>query len=297
MNIQPSVNQNSPQREPLNTPSVSPGGKARFRRDLGAIAIGLLIASFTMSARADITDLDSDTATDAPTAQERLDERIATSRGVAGNPRSSTGKFVTGNDPVTSKPRQADAANTSAPSSAKSGLFSDFEIFDADVTLYFDDDLDGHYYGIDVNFDADTDYALADVYARLYLSLEGGPWELYYTTEIFTLIGDTGGDDYTVETELYSGYPTAYYDVLIELYDADTDEFVAEFGPADSIELDEVPLEDQQKDAGVFPSVPTPIVSHSHGGGGSASLLVLALLMLTLAARARRSRSTEHANS
>ena len=151
--------------------------------------------------------------------------------------------------------------------------------------MYFDDDFDGHYYGIDVNFDADTDYAAADVYARLYLSLEGEPWELYYTTEIFTLFGDTGTDDYTVETELYSGYPTAYYDVLIELYDADTGDFVAEYGPDDSDELLDAPLEDQQKDIGIVIVGPEPIISQSHGGGGSFSLLWLALLTLTLAAR------------
>ncbi|MBT8131560.1 MAG: hypothetical protein KJO35_04765, partial [Gammaproteobacteria bacterium] len=33
-----------------------------------------------------------------------------------------------------------------------------FRIYDAWVQLYFDDDRDGYFYGIDVVFDADTDY-------------------------------------------------------------------------------------------------------------------------------------------
>ncbi len=252
-------------------------GRARFHRDLGAIAIGLLVACFALGTQAAETDV----ATSSDDTQ-----RVATSTGVASDPKSVTGKTAPLVNAETTKPR-TDAGSPKSSTAAKSSLYGDFEIFDADVTLYFDDDFDGHYYGIDVNFDADTDYAAADVYARLYLSLEGGPWEIYYTTEIFTLFGDSASDDFTVETELYSGYPTAYYDVLIELYDADTDDLVAEFGPGDSAELFEAPLEDQLKDVGIVTVGPEPIVSHSHGGGGSLSVIWLALLTLVLSIRNR----------
>lgn len=266
-------------------------GPARFCRDLAAVVLTLCVASLSMNARAEAVAEGDQVPSDA----QMHEQRIATSRGIAGHDQSATGKVVVP-DGVTTKPRRTEPADGAKSAASKSGLYSDFEIFDADVTLYFDDDYDGHYYGIDVNFDADTDFVIADVYARLYLSLEGGPWELYYTTEIFTIFSDSGGDDYTVETELYSGYPTAYYDLLIELYDADTGAFVAEFGPRDSIELDELPLEDQQKDGGFIGSTPAPIISHSHGGGGSASALVLALLLLVAVMRhsaiARRSTRT-----
>jgi len=257
-------------------------GNTCFHRDLGAIAIGLLVASFALGTEAD--ELAGNTDVNEAVVASIGSERVSTSQGVASNPQSVTGKVAPTDNVLTTKPRIV-ATNSGPLATAKSGLFSGFEIFDADVTLYFDDDFDGHYYGIDVNFDADTDYITADVYARLYLSLEGEPWELYYTTEIFTLFGDTGTDDFTVETELYSGYPTAYYDVLIELYDADTGDFVAEFGPDDSDELLDAPLEDQQKDSGVIIVGPEPIISQSNGGGGSFSLLWLTLLALALAAR------------
>ncbi|MEM7082774.1 MAG: choice-of-anchor H family protein [Pseudomonadota bacterium] len=239
----------------------------RYAFDLGAVAAGVLVAFFSLSAQGQ----------SLPTSDSvNVTERIATSRGVPSSANSVTGRLAPPAT-VTQKPR------SDASTDKKRSVYGDFDIYDADVTLYFDDDLDGHYYGIDVNFDADTDYVTADVYAMLYFSLEGGPWELYYTTEIFTLFNDSGNDDYTVETELYSGYPTAYYDVLIELYDADTGDFVADFGPSDSPELDDAPLEDQQKDIGIITLGPEPIVSHSHGGGGSLSQLSLFMLLLSVA--------------
>ena len=106
----------------------------------------------------------------------------------------------------------------------------------------------------------------------------------WFVTDYFTIFGASGLDDYVVETELFSGYRTGYYDVLIELYD-EFDALVASYGPLDTSALSLLPLEDQQKDGGLVTSPPDFIVSHSHGGGGSTSLLVLALLALVLTTR------------
>ncbi|MFK8032067.1 MAG: choice-of-anchor H family protein [Gammaproteobacteria bacterium] len=255
-------------------------GNARFRRDVGAIAIGLLIASLTLGTQAQTFE----DVTIAAETTSSTEARVATSRGFTSNERSVTGKTAPV-ETASTKPRSMAKDAPGKSFVAKSSFFSDFEIYDAQVALYFDDDLDGFFYGIDVNFDADTEYSTADVYARLYLSLEGGPWELYYTTEVFTIFGDSGSDDYTVETELYSGYPPAFYDVLIELYDYDTGDFVAEFGPEDSLEMRDAPLEDQQKDIGIITVGPEPIISRSSGGGGSTSVFSLAFIALVLLTR------------
>ncbi len=81
---------------------------------------------------------------------------------------------------------------------------------------------------------------------------------------------------------MFEGYPTDYYDVLVEIYDADFGDFVAEFGPADSAALAVLPLEDQVRD--------TPVVVGSGfvavGGGGGA--LGASLIGLGLLAFARR---------
>lgn len=147
--------------------------------------------------------------------------------------------------------------------------------YDVDVELFSDFDLDGYYYGIDLLFDADTTYRAIDVYAVLYLSYEYGPWNEYASTDDFTLFGSTSADDYIVETELVSGYPTGSYDILIELFDAYDGSFLASIGPDETSELALLPLEDSTRDA-VFVGDTHVVVS---SGGGSLSWLLLAGLL------------------
>jgi hypothetical protein len=175
-----------------------------------------------------------------------------------------------------SKQSLAGAVQTSTPN-------TDFWIYDASVELYFDRDNDGYYYGLDLWFDADTYYDVADVYAVVYLSYEGGEWNEYASTDDFTLYGSSGDDDYIIETDLMSGYPTGSYDLLIELFDAYDGTFIASMGPADASALGFLPLEDSERDE---PVLVREVVVHS--GGGSTGLLMLLLLMLTVFGTRRR---------
>jgi hypothetical protein len=155
-----------------------------------------------------------------------------------------------------------------------------FSIFDAQTVISRDDDDDGFYHHLRVSFDADVaDGDTAWVYARLYLSLEGGPWNHYFTTDVFPIKGDANDDDYEVVTNLLDGYPTGYYDVLIELYDADYDVWTANYGPYEDRDLAVLPLEDSYRD------------DDYHNGGGGAmgpGLCLLALLVVTKGVRSRR---------
>ncbi|MFK8017988.1 MAG: choice-of-anchor H family protein, partial [Gammaproteobacteria bacterium] len=93
----------------------------------------------------------------------------------------------------------------------------------------------------------------------------------------FQINGAISDDEFLVETELFEGYATGYYDVLVEIYDADFNEFVAEFGPADTSFLSVLPLEDQLKDTPVI--VGGGFVQVGGGGGATgASLLLLGIL-------------------
>jgi len=163
----------------------------------------------------------------------------------------------------------------------------EFWIYDASVDLFSDLDRDGYYAGIDLSFDADTIYSVADVYAVIYLSYDFGPWNEYAATENFTLFGASGGDEYFVETELVSGYLTGDYDVLIELFDADNGFFVASFGPEDSSELSYLPLEDVLRDT---PQGTTVVVNQ--GGGGAFGLLSLFALLFASGLTRRLTRSS-----
>ena len=183
----------------------------------------------------------------------------------------SAGKRSTDQSKTT--PRASQTANT------------DFWFYSADVVLFNDHDSDGYFSGIDLLFDADTYFTFADVYAVVYLSFEGGIWNEYAATEILTLFGSSSDDDYVVVTELLAGYPTGSYDVLIELFDAYDDSFVAWIGPDDTSELAFLPLEDADRDA-VVPEI--IVVDHRHGGGGSFSWLLVLSLGLAALARFRR---------
>jgi len=147
-----------------------------------------------------------------------------------------------------------------------------FWIYDARTYLAGDEDHDGFYYRLRVTFDADVDIGGANVYAMLYLSYEEGPWNHYFTTDVFYILEDSFYDDYEVVTELLDGYPTGHYDVLIELYDADLDVLVAAYGPYEDAALDNIPLEDQWRDL--------PDDDGGGGGAGWPGLLLLGLWWL-----------------
>ena len=123
-----------------------------------------------------------------------------------------------------------------------------YSIYNASTDLISDFDYDGFYHRFRVTIDADTTYATAHVYAKLYLSYEGGPWHYYARSNTYHINGDSSLDSFAIETELTDGYPAGYYDVRIELYDADYDEFLLAYGPYDDASLMELPLEDSYRD-------------------------------------------------
>ncbi len=167
---------------------------------------------------------------------------------------------------------------------SQSGSY-DFWFYEADVILFNDDDADGYYHGVDLLFDVDTIYSAADVYAVLYLSFEGGSWNEYGVTEDFTIFGSSGSDEYVMETELMSGYPTGSYDLLIELFDAYDGSFLASYGPADTSELAYLPLEDYDRDT---PVEEVRVVVNRGGGGGAMDGWLLSAFILILFASAVR---------
>jgi hypothetical protein len=178
----------------------------------------------------------------------------------------------------------AGASKLGSGTESTQSVGNDFWFYDVDVDLFADDDNDGFFHGIDLLFDADTIYSAAEVYAVVYLSLDFGPWNEYGQTEDFWLFGANADDDYVLVTELMSGYPTGDYDLLIELFDAGNNSFLASFGPDDSSALSFLPLEDFHKDE---PIIDRP-VAVSRGGGGAADTWTISILLLLLVASAAR---------
>ncbi|MCP4411318.1 MAG: hypothetical protein GY808_01915 [Gammaproteobacteria bacterium] len=133
-------------------------------------------------------------------------------------------------------------------------MYSGFYISSVDVSLYGDFDSDGYSSEFTINFDADTDYSSATVYALLYISYEGGPWELYYETDYFNIYGWSSSDNLSVSTILTSGYPSGRYDVLIDLYDEYDNALVATLSSYDTYALADLYLEDTSYESASDPN-------------------------------------------
>jgi hypothetical protein len=164
--------------------------------------------------------------------------------------------------------------------------YGDSWVYDASTDLFSDHDGDGYFHYLRVRFDVDSIYASSFVYAEIYLSADGVAWEHLYSTQDFEIWGSDPDDDYEVETDLVSGYSTGLYDVLIEIYDADTGELVDEFGPNESPEFSILPLEDSERDGHVV--APPPVEQVYLEGGGAVSWFTLSGLLGALLWRRRR---------
>lgn len=194
-------------------------------------------------------------------------------------------------DPAAIAVKPRTAASTKGFGNLKA-TYGDSWIYDASTDLFSDHDDDGYFHYLRVRFDADTIYPESYVYAEIYLSADGIAWEHLYSTQDFPIWGSDPEDDYEVETDLVAGYSTAQYDVLIELYDADTGELLDEFGPNESPEFSLLPLEDSGRDGHVVEVPAPPPVADSgvflSGGGGAVSWLTLPGLLGLLLWRRRR---------
>ncbi len=206
-------------------------------------------------------------------------DKIRVSRSLRGSPDRIREKYSKLGQTENNYQALSLSGTRSSPSGNQNAGY-DFWFYTADVILFNDDDFDGYFWGIDLLFDADTYYDVVDVYAVVYLSLNGGPWNEVAVTESFPIFGATGDDEYVLVTELMSGYPTGRYDILIELFDSYDGEFLAEFGPEDTSELSFLPLEDFNRDDPNFDD--HVVVVHSGGGGGAASWWMISMMLLLL---------------
>lgn len=160
---------------------------------------------------------------------------------------------------------------------ANHGSIVEFEIYDAWVQLTGDIDDDGFYHRIKTTFDADVDTPVETVYAKLYLSYEGGPWQQYADSDLFEIYYDSQSDTYEVISELIEGYPPGYYDVLIELYSFYHDGMVANRIITQDEEGFSITLEDLEHDEIYVEEVYYEETVY-HGRAGSFSWVGLALL-------------------
>lgn len=151
-------------------------------------------------------------------------------------------------------------------------LEQSFWLYDAHVVLNSDADGDGFFNYFTLEFDADTEFNHAQVYARLYLA-RGETFKEFHVTSDFNIYSDRNDDVFVVESELLTGFPTADYEVLIELYDAYNDQLVATLDGLNDADLYIVPLESED-----YEEVYVDQVVVIHESGGSIGWLALLLV-------------------
>lgn len=135
----------------------------------------------------------------------------------------------------------------------------EFWIFDAWVEFHRDDDRDSYFNHFSVEFDVDTQYSSALVYARLYLG-KNEVFKEYHTTSNFNIFSDSSNDSFVVESELLTGFSPNEYEVLIEVYDAYNDELVAVFDGNDDADLYLLSLESKNYESSQV------VIVREHGG-------------------------------
>lgn len=173
--------------------------------------------------------------------------------------------------------------NKQANITNKTNFHHSFSIYNAYSELLTDIDADGYYQTFSVSFDADilspNVNEQAIVYADLYLSRNGGPWLLYFSTDNFVINGESTEDEFEVITNLESGYVPDNYDVLIDLYEVGYSDVVATYSSDDTNALYALPLESSDYDPEYIE------VEQFHEHGGSLGLVGLSLLLLSVSRR------------
>ena len=165
-----------------------------------------------------------------------------------------------------------------------SGGSTDIYVYDAFTELISDFNYNGFYHRFSVAVDVDTIYDTSYVYAELYLSLEGGPWNHYASSQNYHIYRDSESDTFIIETELADGFPPGYYDIKIDIYNADTGQWITNYGPYEDASLSGLPLEDSFYDDSYYDGYPieTEIVVAGHAGSMSWWLLLLPTLIIAV---------------
>jgi hypothetical protein len=128
--------------------------------------------------------------------------------------------------------------------SARNNDDTDFWIYDSFVTFTADIDYDGYHSSFTLEFDVDTIYTSAPIYAVIYTSTSD-VFTPFYTTNIYEINGDNTQDAIIIENDLVTGFPSNEYELMVMIYDADTDEVVAVADGTDDADLAYLSLESE----------------------------------------------------
>jgi hypothetical protein len=153
---------------------------------------------------------------------------------------------------------------------------SDVWFHSIDISLARDNNNNGYFHQLYVEFDAETDDAYRQVFAEFSLTPDYGNEQVYYTSSVFELFRQSSNDWLAIETDLQHQYPANFYLLTIRIFDANSGYLLAEASGYDLSALDALTLEDYQRDRIRVSSS----VEVSAGSTGLVFLLGLCLLLV-----------------
>ncbi|MBU2967833.1 choice-of-anchor H family protein [Pseudoalteromonas sp. C2R02] len=128
--------------------------------------------------------------------------------------------------------------------------------YDVTSEAYQDLDQDGYFQNLALNFDLDTDYSSLDVFVDIAFINQNGISELVYTSDLFTLNGDSDKDNQQFDFQFFDLLPTNYYQVYITVRDAYSSEVYLTANHNDFYALEDLPLEgsvyDQDNELSIY---------------------------------------------
>lgn len=155
---------------------------------------------------------------------------------------------------------------------------NEFWIYDSWINLQHDLDYDGYFSTFSVEFDADTIFIDAPVYAVLYLG-QNGVYDAIHVSSEFYIYGEESSDRFVIESTLVSGFSSYDYDILLELYDAQTEQLVAFSDGYDNPEFAFVPLESETNEYVIEDKV---VIVEEHAGSLNWAALLFIIASLSL---------------
>ena len=155
-------------------------------------------------------------------------------------------------------------------------------VFSAQSWLIDDNDSDGFYQSFSMDLDIDNNYGSSNVYAEVFISADSVNWESLYISEHFIINENDTSDKFSMEFDLASGFAADYYNVQVQIIDANTHMTMLTIEPSSYSALYALPLEDSYNDTVNQTPPPQPSnpvrTSVSTQSGGSMGILSLTLL-------------------
>lgn len=153
---------------------------------------------------------------------------------------------------------------------------------DATVNLYEDYDYDGYYSGFELTVDLDTVELSTPIFIDVFVQRPGDLPIFISTSGVTYLHSDSYNDELYFDVLLDVGFEPGYYDVIIDVYDAEFNHLLTTITPEDDYTLSGLYLESANYEETYGSHTHVSVAHHSGSAGWLMMIGVLGLLIFRL---------------